>query len=112
MDATVWCCKDCINNLCRPTAKEIAMPPPALANLLWLGREHPFCKNASVGTKMLSCLGRAVWRKLILGKGDQEEQEKGIAGNSILLAQARPHDLVDSLPPATEHLQELSLIHI
>ena len=65
-NATVWCCKDCVNNLCRPDAN-IGMPPPALANLMWLGREHPLCQNASVGTRMLSCLGRAVWRKLILG---------------------------------------------
>ena len=73
-DATVWCCKDCISNLCRPE-KEIAMPPPALVNLLWLGREHPLCQQASIGARMLSCLGRAVWRQLILrpSVGDKDE---------------------------------------
>ena len=82
------------------------MPPAALANLLWLGRELALCQSASVGTRMLSCLGRPVWRKLILGKGDKDEQEKGIGGNCILLAQARPHDFVASLPPKLEELQE------
>ena len=105
MDATVWCCMDCINNLCRKE-KEISMPPPALANLLWLGREHPLCQKASVGARMLSCLDRPVWRKLILGKGDKDELEKGIGGNCILLAQSRPHDFAPSLPPTIQELQE------
>ena len=84
------------------------MPPPALANLLLIGREHPLCQQASIGARMLSCLGRAVWRQLILSpsKGDKDEQEKGIAGNSILLAQARPGDLAQSLPPTTQQLQQ------
>ena len=82
------------------------MPPAALANLLWLGRELALCQSASVGTRMLSCLGRPVWRKLILGKGEKDEQEKGIGGNCILLAQARPHDFAASLPPKIEELQE------
>ena len=55
---------------------------------------------------MLSCLGRPVWRKLILGKGDRDEQEKGIGGNSILLAQARPEELAAALPPTAAQLQE------
>ena len=55
---------------------------------------------------MLSCLGRPVWRKLILGKGDKYEQETGIGGNSILLAQARPEDLAAALPPTATQLQE------
>jgi hypothetical protein len=75
------------------------MPPPALANLLWLGREHLLCKKASLGTRMLSCLGRPVWRKLILGKGEAEDSEKGITGNFIFLAQARLPDIGASLPP-------------
>ena len=86
------------------------MPPPALANLLWLGREHVLCQKASLGTRMLSCLGRPVWRKLILGKGDKDEQEKGIGGNSILLAQARPEELATSLPPTTEQMQNTFVV--
>ena len=86
------------------------MPPPALANLLWLGREHALCQKASLGTRMLSCLGRPVRRQLILGKGDKEEQEKGIGGNCILLAQARPEELAPSLPPTTEQLQETFVV--
>ena len=82
------------------------MPPPALANLFWLGRAHILRHRASIGTRMLSCLGRLVWRKLILGKGDKDEQETGIGGNSILLAQARPEDLAAALPPTAAQLQE------
>ena len=110
IDATVWCCKTCIQNLCRPKAAEIAMPPPALANLLWLGREHISWQTASLGTRMLSCLGRPVWRKLILGKGDKDEQEKGIGGNCILLAQARPQELATSLPPTTAQMQDTLVV--
>jgi len=86
------------------------MPPPALANLLWLGREHVLCQRASLGTRMLSSLGRPVWRKLILGKGNKDEKEKGIQGNCILLAQARPEELATSLPPTTEQLQETFVV--
>ena len=86
------------------------MPPPALANLLWLGREHVLCQNASLGTRMLSCLGRPVWRKLILGRGEGDELEKGITGNCILLAQARPESLAASLPPTTEQLQDTFVV--
>ena len=81
------------------------MPPPALANLLWLGREHVLCQKASLGTRLLSCLGRPVWRKLILGKREKDEQQKGITGNCILLAQARPEEMATALPPTTEQLQ-------
>ena len=105
MDATVWCCKDCISDLCRED-KYIKMPPPALANLLWLGREHPLCQKATTGTRMLSCLGRPVWRKLILGRGHHEETEKGIRGNFIFLAQARVTNLAPSLPPRSDELSE------
>jgi hypothetical protein len=105
MDATVWCCKICISNLCRPE-KDIKMSPPALANLLWLGREDPLCKRATMGARLLSCLGRPVWRKLILGKGSHDESEKGIAGNFIFLAQASLSEVSITLPPRTEEIQE------
>ena len=82
------------------------MPLPALASLLWLCRERRLRQKASLGTRLLSCLGRPVWRKLILGKGDKDEQEAGIGGNCVLFAQARPEELVAALPPTTEKLQE------
>ena len=43
-------------------------------------------QKASLGTQMLSRFVRPVWRELILGKGDKDEQEKGIGGDCILLA--------------------------
>ena len=42
----------------------------------------------------------------ISGKGSSDEQEKGIGGNSILLAQARPLAEFQHLPPKAEELQE------
>ena len=59
---------------------------------------------------MLNCRGRPVWRKLFLGKSDKDEQEKGIGGNYILFAQARPEELATSLPPATKQLQETFVV--
>ena len=51
-----------------------------------------------------------MWRKLILGKGAAAEQESGISGNSILLAQARPDHLAASLPPLAEQLQDTFVV--
>ena len=51
-----------------------------------------------------------MWRKLILGKGDKDEQQQGITGNSILLAQARPDHVAASLPPPTEQLQDTFVV--
>jgi len=103
LDATVWLCKTCISHLCRAD-KHIALPPFALANGFWGGREHPLYQGVGLGTRMLLSRGRPCWRKLILGKGEEEEQQKGITGNHILLAQAQP-EVDDVLPPTTESIQ-------
>ena len=88
-DAIVWACKDCINNLCRKD-EEIAMPIYAFANLIWIGREHRLYQKLTLGMRMLLSKGRACWRKLILGRGEEETQQKGIQGNHVLLAQSQP----------------------
>ena len=103
-DACVWLCYECCNALCRRD-DGICMPPLALANGMWLGREHILYQNLTLGTRMMLGKGRACWRKLILGSGNEEEKEKGMTGNSILLAQAQA-DLEHVLPPTTEAMQD------
>ena len=83
----------------------MTMPPYALANLLWLGREPPCYQGLTLGARLLLSKGRPCWRKLILGRGAEEDLQKGISGNTILLAQARPQ-AQDICPPRTEDVQE------
>ena len=42
-DETCWLCKECLLHLC--SAKHVAMPPLALSNLNFLGREHVAFRN-------------------------------------------------------------------
>ena len=103
-DQPVWMCVSCAASLCR-RPKSMTMPPYALANLLWLGREPPCYQGLTLGARLLLSKGRPCWRKLILGRGAEEDLQKGISGNTILLAQARPQ-AQDICPPRTEDVQE------
>jgi hypothetical protein len=49
--------------------KHIKMQEFALANEEWGGRERLQLQNGSVGLRMLLGLGRACFRKILLGKG-------------------------------------------
>ena len=102
-DALVWMCHDCISDLCVAEEQLLCMPPTALSNLLWLGREHPRIQDASLGTKLLLGLGRPCFRKLFLGKGQRENLQQGLTGNSVLVAQPRA-DLASLLPPTSGNL--------
>ena len=82
------------------------MPKFALANLMWLGREHPFMQTASLGLRMLLGCGRAYFRKLLLGKGQKEDLQSGLAGNHVLVSQEKPTK-TPSLPPTAEALSEI-----
>ena len=75
-DSLAWMCHDCISNLCVAEEQLLCMPPTALSNLLWLGREHPRIQDASLGTKLLLGLGRPCFRKLFLGKGQRENLQQ------------------------------------
>ena len=92
-----WICKECRDCLC--TAVPI-MPPVALANLMWGGREHPKYQNLTEAAKLLLSLGRPVMRKIVLGKGDRADLSSGLAGNTILLAQPTTGEICQQLPPA------------
>ena len=80
-----WICYDCANCLCKQD-KYIEMPKYALANLLFLGRLPALLqKHDTLGLRMLLCLGRPCFRKLLLGRGAKEERESGLLGNHVLL---------------------------
>ena len=93
----LWLCKSCTSALCRP---EPVMPFFALSNWNWGGRLHPLYYNLSIATKALLGLAIMLCRLLVLQHSEHEEdQEKGFVGNTILLTQPRPEEILQTLPP-------------
>ena len=86
-DATVWCCKLCVEHLCTAKPK---MPPLALANAFFLGRHHPLFREATLATRMLASSARLLMRQLFLGRGADHEVHKGVTGNTMPIAQPAP----------------------
>ena len=102
-DEVAWICYDCATCLCVDDAL-IKMPEYSLANLLWIGREHPLLQQfGTLGLRMLICLGRPCFRKLLLGKGHKEDRQSGLTGNHILVSQPAA-ELGDVLPPTSTQL--------
>ena len=85
--------------------KLIKMPRYALANMMWLGREHPLLQNATPGLRLLLGLGRPCFRKLLLGRSRLEDRQFGTTGNHILVAHGAP-TLGDVLPPTSRDLSD------
>ena len=81
------------------------MPPFALSRAMWLGRQHPLLQNASLGLRLLLGLGRACFRKLVLGAGRKEDRQSGATGNHVLVSQGSP-SLSQVLPPSSRHLSD------
>ena len=78
------------------------MPFFALANWNWGGRLHPLYYNLSIATKALLGLAIMVCRLIVLRHSEHpEDQEKGFVGNTILLTQPRPEEIIQSLPQPT-----------
>ena len=76
------------------------MPFNALANWNWGGRVHPLYYNLSIATKALLGLAIMVCRLVVLRHSEQpEDQEKCFVGNTILLTQPRPEEIMQKLPP-------------
>ena len=83
------------------------MPFFALANLNWGGRMHPAFRDLSVAMRLLQGLGRPLLRLIALQYSENEEdQEKGLVGNTILLAQPKPQEVLAKLPPAADGINE------
>ena len=66
------------------------MPPLALANDFWLGRHDPLFREASLAERVLAGRARLLMRQLFLGRGAGDEVHKGMAGNTLLIAQPFP----------------------
>ena len=81
------------------------MPRFALANGMWLGRQHPLLQNASLGLRLFLGLGRPVFRKLLLGAGRREERQFGTTGNHVLVSQGSP-SVNEVLPPSSRQLSD------
>ena len=108
IDAVAYICYDCATCLCVDEAL-IKMPEYALANKLFLGRLHPLLqKHGTLGLRMLLCLGRPCFRKLVLGKGSTEDRQVGLQGNHVLLSQPAA-DLGKVLPLTSENLNFVAL---
>ena len=81
---TAWCCMVSINHSCR---EHPTLPPIALANDFWLGRQHPCCRNLSLGMCMLLSTARLIMKQLLLGRGSPDEVERGLTGNTMIIGQ-------------------------
>jgi hypothetical protein len=102
-DEVAWICYDCASCFC-VDEDLLQLPEYALANLLWLGREHPLLQQfGTLGLRMLLGLGRPCFRKLLLGKGHKDDRQSGLTGNHILVSQPAA-DLGDVLPPTSAQL--------
>ena len=76
------------------------MPFFALANWNWGGRVHPLFYNLSIAMQALLGLAIMVYRLVVLRYRERaEDQETGFVGNTILLTQPRPDEVMQKLPP-------------
>ena len=76
------------------------MPPQALANWNWGGREHPKYQNLTMAQKSLLGLVKLIMRMVLLKpKDNTDESEKTLVGNTILVAQPSPKLIAAELPP-------------
>ena len=92
-----WVCHHCASHLC---SLRIRMPPQALANWNWGGREHPKYQNLSMTQKSLLGLVKLIMRMVLLKPTDNtDESEKALVGNTILVAQPSPTMIAAELPP-------------
>ena len=81
---TVWTCWDCASKLCRRRPR---FPRKALANRMWIGRQHPLFRDLTLAMRLWCGLGRPILTQLFLGRGAREEVHQGFTGNTMLIAQ-------------------------
>ncbi len=109
-EALCWLCHHCAAHLSQPTPR---MPPQALANWNWGGREHPKYQDLSMATKSLLGLGKLIARMVLLKPRDNTDDcERALVGNTILVAQPSPEMIATELPPTeTEQTQYFNVIY-
>ena len=87
------------------------MPSQALANCSWGGREHPKYQNLSMAMRSLLGQGKLITRLVLLKpQNDEDESEKAIVGNTILVAQPSPQLIAAQLPPT--EVEQASYFHV
>ena len=92
-----WLCRGCMTAFCRPEPGHAIL---RLANWSWDGRRHPQYYNLNIATKSLLGLAIMVCRFILPRHSEQpDDQEKGFVGNTILLTQPRPEEIIRTLPP-------------
>ena len=108
-ESEVWLCKQCSSCLCRNYP---IMPPRALCNDMWIGRLPVIFSDLTQSEKWLMSLGRACWRKVLLGQKGVAEDERqiGLIGNSVLLAQPTGGLPCMELPPDPLNLVDTLVI--
>ena len=68
---------------------------------------HPLYRDLSIATETLLGLAIMVCRLIVLRATDNpDEQEKGFVGNTILLAQPRPEEIMQTLPPSDANVSK------
>jgi hypothetical protein len=103
-DASAFICERCSQNLCKakPT-----IPKRALASRMWGGREHPARQLTRDLPALKLLLGRVrlIYYQLILNpRGAPEESQKGLQGNTILVAHPTSTQILAKLPPDTDEM--------
>ncbi len=104
-NAPAWVSNTVLYGDAKHVRKLFAGPSPSchsslLANWNWGGRLHPLYYNLSIATKALLGLAIMICRLVVLRHSEHEEdQHQGFVGNTILLAQPRPQDIMQTLPP-------------
>ena len=108
-EGEVWLCRQCSSCLCRSYP---IMPPRALCNDMWIGRLPVIFSDLTQSEKWLMSLGRACWRKVLLGQKGVAEDERqiGLIGNSVLLAQPTGGLPCMELPPDPLNLVDTLVI--
>ena len=68
---------------------------------------HPLYYNLSIAAKALLGVAIMVCRLIVLRHSEHpEDQEKGFVGNTILLTQPRPEEIIQKLPPANDEVSK------
>ena len=91
-------CKDCVLALC---VRNPRVPPLALANDLFGGRQHPFYRDITLAMRAALGPGRPLQRIFVLrNRGEDDDTlQKGFSGNIGLVAQPSSDKILGALPP-------------
>ena len=68
---------------------------------------HPAFQDLSIAMRLLQSIGRPLMRLIVLQHSEHEDdQEKGLVGNTVLLSQPTPKEVILKLPPPEDDFQD------